>query len=47
MANLLPIPDRITDLKRKLKARRGNAQFNENTKALEAEIARLEALNNV
>ncbi len=38
---------RLADLRRKLKARRGNPQFTENRKAIEAEIARLEALSNV
>lgn len=35
---------RLTDLKRKLAARRGNHAFRDNAPAIEAEIARLEAL---
>lgn len=38
------IPNRIADLKRKLKAREGKGEFNENVPAIKAEIARLEAL---
>lgn len=36
--------DRLTELRRKLAARRGNPAYRENVLALEAEIARLEAL---
>ncbi len=35
--------DRLAELKRKLAARRGKPEYAENVKAIEAEIARLEA----
>jgi len=37
------IPNRIADLKRKLAAREGKAEFKDNVPAIKAEIARLEA----
>ena len=40
----MSMENRITDLKRKLAARRGSMAFRENVPALEAEIDRLETL---
>lgn len=39
--------DRIDELKRKLRARQGKREYRDNVPALEAEIARLEALQKV
>lgn len=39
------IPNRIADLKRKLKARTGKAEYKENCEHIKAEIARLESLS--
>jgi hypothetical protein len=39
------IPNRIADLKRKLKARSGKAEYKENCTHIKAEIARLESVS--
>jgi len=40
----MTVSERIAELKRKLAARRGQVSYRDNVIALEAEIARLEAL---
>lgn len=37
--------ERLADLKRKLRARKGMREYRDSCKAIEAEIARLEALS--
>ena len=44
LAEIHSVPLRIADLKRKLAAREGKAEYKENIPAIKAEIARLEAI---
>lgn len=44
LEHIIGIPRRIADLKRKLAAREGKAEFKDNVPAIKAEIARLEAI---